>query len=113
VTSNNAPSLSGNLVLAAGTEDVFNAPARTISQLLTDSGVSVTDPNPGAFLSGLAITANSANAGTQGAWQYSTNGTDWYAVGTVSNASSLALSASTQLRFVPVANYNGSPPALT
>ena len=57
---------------------------------------------------------NTANAGTQGTWQYSTNGgTNWFAIGTVADdATALAISSSTLIRFVPVADYNGTPPAL-
>ncbi len=114
VATNTAPGLSGNLTLTTGTEDVFTAPSRSISQLLTDSGVTLSDPDVGSSLSGLAITANTANASTQGIWQYSTDGSTWNSVGTVAEgATALALSSSTQLRFVPVADYNGAPPALT
>ena len=60
------------------------------------------------------MVGNTANAGTQGTWQYSTNGgTNWFAIGTVTDgATALAVSSSTLIRFLPVANYNGTPPAL-
>ncbi len=114
---NTAPTLTSDLTLVSSAEDNFSPTPRTISQLVSDSGANVfSDPDASAVLKGLAIVGNSANAATQGVWQYSTDGANWYAVGTVGdNASSLALvlSASTQVRFVPVADYNGTPPSLT
>ena len=117
--TNAAPMLagSGTLTLTSSPEDSAAPTAKTISQLLTDSGPGTTfsDPDAGAAMSGLAIVGNTANAGTQGKWQYSLNGTTWTDVGTVGNtgATALALSASTQMRFLSVANYNGTPPALS
>ena len=72
------------------------------------------DIDAGSSFSGIAVVGNSANAGTQGAWQYSTNGgTNWFAIGTVADdATALAISSSTLIRFLPVADYNGAPPAL-
>lgn len=63
---------------------------------------------------GIAIVGNSADAGTQGVWQYSTDGGGtWTAVGTPSDTSALILPTSASLRFVPVANYNGTPGGLS
>ena len=78
------------------------------------SGYSFADADAGAFVKGVAIVGgNTANAATQGAWQYSTNGTDWAAIGAVDDTgNALALSADTLVRFVPVANWNGNPGAL-
>ncbi len=111
---NDAPGLSGNLTLASVNEDATNPPGASITQLLSTSGVTLQDPDTGATLGGLAIVSNPSDPATVGAWQYSTDGTNWYAIGAVSGESgAVALSASTQLRFVPVAEYNGTPPALT
>ncbi|CAN0040163.1 unnamed protein product, partial [Phaeothamnion confervicola] len=111
---NDAPGLSGSLTLASVNEDATNPPGASITQLLSSSGVTLQDPDTGASLGGLAIVSNPADPATVGAWQYSTDGTNWYAIGAVSGESgAVALSASTQLRFVPVADYNGTPPALT
>jgi hypothetical protein len=64
-------------------------------------------------LAGIAITANAATA-AQGTWQWSTNGTTWNNIATtVSDTSALVLAATTQLRFLPAANYNGTAPDLT
>ena len=62
---------------------------------------------------GIAVVANAENAVTQGAWEYSTdNGSTWMGVGAASAGSALVLAPSDQLRFVPVANFNGQPGAL-
>ena len=63
---------------------------------------------------GIAIVGNTANASTQGTWQYSSNsGTNWFAVGTVADgATALAVAAGSTIRFVPVTNFAGTPPAL-
>ena len=73
------------------------------------------DVDAGSSFGGIAVVGNTANAGTQGSWQYSSNGGgNWFAIGTVADgATALAVSSSTLIRFVPVANYNGTPPALT
>ena len=67
----------------------------------------VVDLDLGAVL-GIAVTAaDSAN----GAWWYSTdNGTNWNALGAVSNSASrlLAADADTRIYFEPDANYNGT-----
>ncbi|MBD1942561.1 cadherin-like domain-containing protein [Coleofasciculus sp. FACHB-712] len=108
---NQAPNLTGNGTLAAVAEDTTNPNGQTISTLF--NGL-FSDPDAGASLGGVAVVGNTANTTTQGTWQYSTDGTNWFAVGTVADgATALALSASTVVRFVPVANYNGDPPALT
>lgn len=110
---NDAPALSGNLALPAVNEDTA-APAGATIATLADGLYS--DPDNGAeTINGLAVIGNTANASTEGAWQYSTDGgTTWHAVGTVADgATALALSSATRLRFVPVADYNGTPPALS
>jgi hypothetical protein len=42
-----------------------------------------------------------------GAWQYSTNGSTWTAIGNVSQAQALLLPGSDSLRFVPATNFSG------
>ena len=107
---NDAPTGVGNLTLPTILEDV-TAPAGTAISAL--SGLAFADVDSGDTLGGLAIVGNSADSATQGTWQYSTNGSNWYAIGTVSDGASLMVSASTRIRFVPVADYNGTPPSLT
>ncbi|HYE87917.1 MAG TPA: Ig-like domain-containing protein, partial [Vicinamibacterales bacterium] len=111
---NDAPTLSGNLTLPAVNEDNTTSGGRTLSQLLTDSGVAFQDVDSGGTLAGFAIVDNSVNSLTEGKWQYSTDGSNWFDVGTVADGSTaLVLSSSTQLRFQPVADFNGTPTALS
>jgi hypothetical protein len=110
-TSNTAPNFTSNAVLVAIPEDTTNSSGQSITGLFIGL---FNDPDVGASLSGLAIVGNTANATTEGIWQYSSNGTDWFDVGTVADSTTaLALSATTAIRFIPVANYNGTPSALT
>ncbi|MGA7178783.1 MAG: DUF2341 domain-containing protein [Thiobacillaceae bacterium] len=111
VLVNTAPTL-GNGTLAAVNEDTANPAGQTVSTIFNGQ---FSDPDAGASFTGIAVVGNSANAGTQGTWQYSTNGgSNWFAIGTVAdNSTALALSSSTLIRFVPVSNYNGTPPTLT
>ena len=111
---NDAPSLSGNLTLSAINEDFYTSAGQAFSDLLTSNNVQVIDPDTNAALTGFAVVTNSASATTQGVWQYSTNnGTDWLAIGEVTNANALILAPSALLRFVPVADFNGQPDALS
>jgi len=110
--TNDAPTGVGNLTLAAINEDTANPTGTTISAL---TGYSFQDPNVGATSPGVLAVGNAANAVTEGVWQYSSDGgANWKPIGAVSdNATALALANATQVRFVPVANYNGTPPALS
>ncbi|MGB7306885.1 MAG: DUF4347 domain-containing protein, partial [Burkholderiaceae bacterium] len=70
----------------------------------------VTDPDAGAVL-GIAVTAADT---TNGSWHYSLDGgTNWNALGAVSETSArlLAADANTRLAFEPNADYNGTLPA--
>lgn len=114
-SANDAPTLSGDAILPAILEDTgaTNAvnPGRTVSSLF---GGLFGDVDNSASLGGIVIVDNTANADTQGSWQYSTDGgANWYAVGSVSTSAGLALAASAKLHFVPFSNYNGTPPGLT
>jgi len=65
-------------------------------------------------LGGIIVIDNTASYLTQGKWQYSTNaGTAWSDIAAVTSTSGLALSASTKLRFLPVADFSGTPTGLT
>lgn len=105
---NDAPTLSGSTGMTTN-EDTTSAGAALSTK------VTVTDVDGGSSLGGLAIIGNTANAGTEGTWYYSSDaGVNWKAIGVVGDgATALALSASTQIRFVPFGNYNGTPPGLT
>jgi hypothetical protein len=109
---NDAPRFTGDATLAAIQEDTTNPGGSSITNLF---GSLFNDPDQGATLGGIAVVGNTANANIQGTWQYSANnGTNWSDIGTVADdATALALSATTLVRFVPFANYSGTPPALT
>ncbi|WP_404422171.1 DUF4347 domain-containing protein [Thalassospira australica] len=108
-STNSAPTIDSTTNLPVVSEDATNPSGSSISSL-----ISVTDNEDGSTLSGIAVIANTANALTEGVWQYSSDGTNWADIGTVNDAAgALALSASTSLRFVPAENFAGTPTALT
>lgn len=118
---NDAPLASGTATLTAINEDRANPPGALVSALITGANYSdATDTVAGGSsataLGGIAIVGNTANAATQGTWQYSTNGgTSWTAVptGGLGDSSALVLPTAAMLRFVPVANFNGTPGGLS
>ncbi|WP_282755960.1 cadherin-like domain-containing protein, partial [Desulfuromonas thiophila] len=63
-------------------------------------------------LAGIVITANPI-ATEEGIWEYSTDGTTWHAVGSVSETAGLLLGKETLLRFTPASDYAGDKHALT
>src|SRR5262249_57210403 len=72
-------------------------------------GSSISDVDSGA-VQGIAITTLSS---TNGTWQYSTDGgTNWFAIGQVSNTSALLLRSSDLIRFVPD-GHNGGTDTIT
>lgn len=119
------PTLAHGTSLAAIQEDVPSADIEdyannylnmgdSIESLLDDSGYS--DANGHEFR-GIAIAGNAADPLTEGRWQYF-NATDaqdrelWHDIGTVSPAQALLLGMDSYLRFVPVADFYGTPPGL-
>lgn len=90
-------------------DDLIGTQDLDISALFNDVDVI------GIGLRGIVITANSANASTEGKWQYSTdqNAEYWYDIGTVSSNSGLLLEETAFLRFVPVVNFHGRPGGLS
>ena len=123
---NDAPTLT-SASLSAVNEDVTSASnaGAVISTLfsgkysdLTDdqSGVAGGGASTATAFAGLAILGNTANAGTEGKWQYSVTPGTWVDLPTgtsAGDANSVLLPTSASLRFQPVANYNGTPPALS
>ncbi|UOD51446.1 DUF4214 domain-containing protein [Orrella daihaiensis] len=104
----------------ANTAPTWNVPTYSIGSILEDAtsptGFSISSlsnsvsDSEGDQFSGIVITSNTA---TQGAWQYSTDGANWYDVGAaVYTWQGLLLDKNSSLRFVPVSNYNGTPDAL-
>lgn len=111
ITVTNVPDapITGAATLAAVNEDTLSPNGATVSTLLS----SFFDAD-GDALAGLAISSNSANASTEGRWQYSvSNGMSWSNVGTVSSASALLINSNARLRFLPVQHYYGTPAPLT
>jgi methionine-rich copper-binding protein CopC len=109
---NDAPVLdnSGNMSLNAINEDVANASnnGTLVSDIIASAGGDrITDIDAGA-LEGLAVTSVD---NTNGTWQFSIdNGTNWTPFGSPSQTTArlLASNATTRIRFVPNANFNGT-----
>ncbi|MDH4152735.1 MAG: tandem-95 repeat protein, partial [Nitrospira sp.] len=115
---NDAPTaLSTSVSLGSVAEDTSNPAGATVSALFgstfSDAKDQVTGGSSANSFAGIAITANTANATTEGKWQWY-NGTSWVDVSTsVSTSSALVLSSTTLVRFLPNADYNGTPGTLT
>ena len=101
-------------------EDTISPPGDTVVNLFgpgySDAADNQTGTTGGAnastALGGVAIVGNTADATTEGVWQYNT-GSGWVNVGVPTGTSALILPTDAVLRFVPVANYNGTPGSLT
>ena len=92
-------------------EDATTNSGSTISSVLGDAFDS-THAGDDTF-AGIAITADAATA-SQGTWEYSTDGgTNWQAVDGVTTSDGLLLASDDRLRFVPTADYAGTPGSLT
>lgn len=106
---NDAPVLDslGDMSLATINEDDTSNAGTLISAMIASAGGDrITDADTGA-VEGVAITGASS---AYGSWQYSTNnGGNWFPLGTptVAAARLLAADASTRIRFVPNADFNG------
>jgi VCBS repeat-containing protein len=106
---NDAPVVTA-ATLAAVNEDTAVSPGQTVAALFSGH---FTDVDAGSSLKGIAISANAATAG-EGSWEYSTDGgASWFAVGAPDPADALLLDAGARLRFVPAANFNGTPGSLS
>jgi uncharacterized delta-60 repeat protein len=107
---NDAPVLVDDAVLPAVLQATADPPGRKIVALF--AGL-VTDPDQRDSLAGVAVVGNPAD-GEEGSWQYSTDGTNWFPVGTAGDGpTALALSAETELRFLPAPWFDGDPKPLT
>ncbi|WP_066257297.1 VCBS domain-containing protein [Hydrogenophaga flava] len=109
VRVNDAPSLTSGNTLGAVAEDATNPSGATVSTLFSSR---LSDPDatnaPVDTLAGIAISADASSA-AQGAWQYTTDGSTWYDVGSVSTSNALLLPSTASLRFLPSADWNGTP----
>jgi len=122
---NDAPvRLSGSVGLAAAPEDspggggalppgdtVANLFGGVFSDALDQVNHPITGGSDADAFAGIAITTNNASA-AQGAWQYSADGNHWTEVSAVTESSALALRPTDRLRFVPAADYHGTPGGL-
>jgi len=110
---NDAPTLTvggSNVTFTAVSEDATTSTGMTVAALLAASGWADNDQQSvsgvaNVVSSGIAITGTSS---TQGAWQYSTDGTTWTSVGTCSTAGAFLLDSSASIRFIPAADFNGT-----
>ncbi|MCK1712828.1 MULTISPECIES: VCBS domain-containing protein [unclassified Bradyrhizobium] len=105
---NDAPTLN-NATLGAINEDAA-APAGSSVGALFSAGFH--DADAGASFKAVAITASHATA-AQGVWQYEvTGGNQWIDISGVSDTGALVLAPDTLIRFMPAANYSGTPGSL-
>ena len=117
VAMNDAPVASGSSTLTAVDEDAASPAGATVTSLFTGNFSDVTDTvtsgSTANTLAGVAITEYTADA-AKGEWQYTSDGSTWSTISTVTAASSaLTYASADRLRFVPALNFNGAVPSLT
>lgn len=105
--TNDSPTISAASLVAVN-EDAANPAGQSVTALFA---ASFTDPDIGASFAGIAVIGDASSA-SQGVWQYKSPGGVWEDIGTVSADAALAFSPATMLRFVPAADFNGTPGAL-
>ena len=121
-TANDAPLASGSVNVSAVNEDSSTHNGDLLSTLLGSkyddtTRDSVGESDSSTALTQVAIVGNAATA-AQGVWQYSTNGgASWTAIPTAGLSANAALvlntDANARVRFLPTADWNGNPGALT
>jgi VCBS repeat-containing protein len=112
---NDAPLANGSASLAAVDEDTLApAGASVVSLFVGNFDDSADTGNPAQNqLAGVAVRGITVEA-SQGHWQYSTDGgASWSNFGAVSDANALSLGLTDRLRFLPAADYNGTPNSLS
>jgi hypothetical protein len=114
---NDAPTrLAPSAALATINEDAANPAGAKVSTLFgsafSDALDQVASGSSADALAGVAITGNAADPST-GHWQYSTNGSAWTNLPSVSASSAFIVAQGHYLRFLPSLNYHGAPGALT
>lgn len=93
--SNDAPTISnGETVVLTSTNEDTTSSETLVSTILSSAGYADVDSSS---VSGLAVTQTTGS----GLWEYSTDGTIWTAFGTATSNSSLLLTSTTQVRYVP------------
>jgi len=112
---NDAPVASGSATLTAVDEDSAAPAGAEVSGLFgssfSDSTDNVSGGSSANTLAGVAVVGYTVNA-AQGQWQYY-NGSSWSNVGSRSAASALVVAGSGKLRFLPAANWFGTPSSLS
>lgn len=103
---NDAPTIAAASLFGVA-QDSTNPPGLDVAALFSST---FADVDAGAVFTGIAINGNTASA--DGVWQYSTDGTSWFAVGSVTNNTALVLKPADLLRFLPAAGFVGTPPPL-
>ena len=119
IALNDAPVAFGAVSLAAVLEDATAPNGDTVSNLFSGHFSDTADAVGGSSyangLAGIVVSGNTATA-AQGKWQWQAAGasswTDIAATG-LSDATGLFLASTTSLRFLPAANFNGTPGALS
>lgn len=120
VTNVNDRPTGTDTTLLNTTEDTANPPGETVANLFGPGYGDTTDDQTGTAggadaatpLGGIAIVGNTADSTNEGVWQYNT-GSGWTTVGVPTGNTALILPPDASLRFLPVANYNGTPGTLT
>ncbi len=124
VANENDPPSGSDATLAAIDEDNTTAGGDTVANLFSSVFSDATDDQSGitgggdasTTLGGIAVIGSSADAATEGTWQYSTNGGgSWTDIpqSADDDASAILLPDDALLRFVPVADFNGTPGSLS
>ncbi|MEN9416874.1 MAG: hypothetical protein RI988_494, partial [Pseudomonadota bacterium] len=111
---NDAPLVAGSASLAAVVEDSLAPAGVTVTNLFAANYADTADGAGATALAGAAVVGNAATA-AQGLWQYSADGSSWSDVPNsgLSASAALLLTPGHQLRFLPAANYAGTPGPLT
>ena len=112
---NDAPIATGSAALAPVAEDTATPAGATVASLFlanfsdpADAGNSSQDQFAGVAVRGQFVSA------AQGRWQYSTDGgTTWQQFSAVSDTNALSLRTADLVRFLPAANFNGTPSGLS
>ena len=114
---NDAPTATANTVsldaISEDTADPAGDDVTLFGSVFSDAKDEVSGGSSANTFAGVAVVANTANDATEGVWQWH-NGTSWTDISTsVSTSSALTLSSTTLVRFLPNADYNGTPGTLT
>jgi Ca2+-binding RTX toxin-like protein len=111
--ANNAPIAAGSATLTAIDKTLRDPQGMVISTLFASNFDD--SPDQGS-LAGIAITENNVNSDTEGLWQYSADGIRWQTVpigAQMTDRSAFTLKADARLRFLPKADFVGTPGDLT